>query len=424
MQFVFVLDKNKKPLDPCHPARARKLLNSGKAAVFKRYPFTIILKRQVVQEETEVQEYRVKIDPGSKTTGIALVRESDNKVVWAAEIQHRGQAIRDSLLSRKANRSGRRDRHCRYRPARFDNRRLRKGWLPPSLESRLSNIETWVQKLARISPLTAISMELVKFDTQVMENPEISGVEYQQGKLQGYEVREYLLEKWERKCSYCGKTDVPLEIEHITPRSRGGSNRVSNLTLACHACNQSKGNKTAAEFGHPEIQAKAKSPLKDATAVNAIRWELWRRLSAWGIKVECGTGGRTKFNRTNQGFPKTHWLDAACVGESGANIIVPNRLNAIAIKAYGHGSRQMCRVDKFGFPRTLAKGTKIAFGFQTGDIVRAVVAKGKNIGTHVGRIAIRSSGTFDIRTPDNHRIGVIWKHCQSLYKSDGYSYTF
>lgn len=66
-----------------------------------------------------------------------------------------------------------------------------------------------------------------------MENSEISGVGYQQGTLAGYEVREFLLEKWKRTCAYCGAKDTKLEIEHIQPRSKGGSNRVSNLCLAC-----------------------------------------------------------------------------------------------------------------------------------------------------------------------------------------------
>src|SRR5271157_2035153 len=110
MQSVFVLDQYKKQLDPCHPARARKLLASGDAAVFRRYPFTIILKDRV-QEELVVHEHRIKLDPGSKTTGITLVREGDHKVLWAGEIQHRGQAIVDALASRRAIRRSRRARH-------------------------------------------------------------------------------------------------------------------------------------------------------------------------------------------------------------------------------------------------------------------------------------------------------------------------
>ena len=422
MQYAFVVDQNKNQLDPCHPARARKLLASGHAAVFRRFPFTIILKDRV-QEESVVHERRIKLDPGSKTTGIALVREGDHKVLWAGEIQHRGQAIVDALASRRAIRRSRRARHTRYRPARFDNRRRREGWLPPSLESRLVNIQTWCRRLIGSAPVTAFSLELVKFDTQALEYPEISGVEYQQGELAGYEIREYLLEKWGRKCAYCGAENVPLEVEHIVPCSRGGSRRVSNLTLACRGCNQEKGSRTAAEFGHPEIQAKARLPLKDAAAVNATRWELWRRLNAWGLPVECGTGGRTKYNRVSQGLPKTHWLDAACVGESGVGIFVPGHLDALSIKATGHGRRQMCRMDKYGFPRTSAKTVKPAFGFRTGDMVKAVVPAGKYAGVHTGRVAIRASGWFDITTARGTVQGISHKHCRKLALRDGYSYS-
>ena len=422
MQYVFVIDQNKNRLDPCHPARARKMLVAGHAAVFRRFPFTIILKDRVA-EESVIHAHRVKLDPGSKTTGVALVRVDDNKVLWAGEIEHRGQMIVDALASRRAIRHNRRARHTRYRPARFDNRRRGKGWLPPSLESQLSNIQTCVNRLACYAPVFYLSMELVKFDTQVMENPEISGVEYQQGTLCGYEVREYLLEKWCRKCAYCGAKDKPLEIEHINPRSRFLDNRVSNLTLACHDCNQKKGNRTAAEFGHPEIQKLAKLPLKDAAAVNATRWELWRRLSAYGVPVECGSGGRTKYNRTRQGFPKTHWLDAACVGESGSRIFVPAGLDALHIKATGHGSRQMCRMDKYGFPRTSAKTTKPVFGFRTGDMVEAVISAGKYAGkVIIGKVAVRASGSFNITTSSGTVQGISYKYCQTLSLRDGYSY--
>ena len=159
-------------------------------------------------------------------------------------------------------------------------------------------------------------MEQVRFDIQKLVNPEISGVTYQQGELMGYEVREYLLEKWGRKCAYCGAKNVPLEIEPINPKSRGGSNRVSTLTLAGTPCNRSKNNQTAEEFGYPLIQAKAKQPLKEAAAVNATRWKLWQGLTDLGLPVEVGTDGRTKFNRRKQNLAKTLWLDAACVGRT------------------------------------------------------------------------------------------------------------
>ena len=421
MQRVFVLDKNQQPLMPCHPARARQLLNKGRAAVFHRDPFTIILLDRIGGDTQDIQ---IKFDPGSKTTGIALVADFKRGIrcIWAAELSHRGQQIRDALLSRRQLRRGRRGRKTRYRPARFDNRRRPKGWLPPSLMSRVHNIETWANRLFRFAPITHLAMELVRFDTQLMENPEISGVEYQQGELVGYEVRQYLLEKWGRKCAYCGAENVPLEIEHITPKSRGGSNRVSNLTLACTPCNQDKGNQTAAEYGHPKIQAKAKQPLKDAAAVNATRWAIYRMLSGTGLPVEVGTGGRTKYNRRTQGYPKAHWIDAACVGESGGNVYIAPDHAPLVIKANGRGSRQMCGTDKYGFPKRHRTRQKQFFGFQTGDMVRAVVPKGKKQGVYIGRVLCRKTGSFDIRITTGRVQGIRYRHCTHLHKSDGYSY--
>ena len=209
MSKVFVLDTNKQQLNLVRLGRARVLLDSGKAAIFKMHPFTIILKRAI--DDLIVAELRIKIDPGSRTTGIAIVNDQSGEVVFAAELTHRGQQVKSDLDDRRGVRRGRRARHTRYRKPRWQNRRRPQGWLPPSLQSRIANVITWVQRLARACHITAISLERVKFDMQVLENAEISGVEYQQGILQGYEVREYLLEKWGRKCTYCGKDNIPLQ---------------------------------------------------------------------------------------------------------------------------------------------------------------------------------------------------------------------
>jgi 5-methylcytosine-specific restriction endonuclease McrA len=319
-------------------------------------------------------------------------------------------------------RRGRRQRHTRYRKPRFLNRRRRAGWLPPSLESRIANVTTWVARLRRLAPIDAISMELVRFDTQLMQNAEISGVAYQQGELAGYEVREYLLEKWHRQCAYCKAQNVPLQVEHIVPRVRGGSDRVSNLTLACEPCNRRKGTQTAAEFGFAHVQVQAKAPLKDVAAVNATRWRLYERLKASGLLIEVGTGGRTKYNRTRLGLPKTHWLDAACVGASTPELLRVEGVRPLLVRATGHGNRQMCGTNKAGFPIRHRSRVKRHFGFQTGDIVRAVVAFGKRQGVHVGRVLCRASGSFDITTPKGRQAGISYRFCTPVHRKDGYDY--
>ena len=113
MGNVFVLDTNKQPLDPVHPGWARKLLSSGQAAVLRRYPFTLILKKEVPQPVT--QPLHLKLDPGSKTTGLALVNNQSDEVVFAAELTHRGQQIKQALDARRAVRRSRRQRKTRYR---------------------------------------------------------------------------------------------------------------------------------------------------------------------------------------------------------------------------------------------------------------------------------------------------------------------
>lgn len=420
--FVFMLDTNKQPLDPICPAQARKMLRAGQAAVFRKFPFTIILKESVANFQPQVLQ--LKLSPGSGTTGIAILR--GDQLIWAAELTHRGQAIQASLLSRSQSRRGRRNRKTRYRQARFLNRTRPKGWLAPSLQHRVLTTITWVNKLVKFAPIKAIVQELVKFDFQKMENPEISGVEYQQGTLAGYEAREYLLEKWGRKCAYCGAKDIPLQIEHILAKANGGSNRVSNLSLACEKCNQKKGTQSIEKFlaKKPEILkrvlAQSKRPLKDAAAVNSTRWALFNALKAKGLPVLTGSGGLTKFNRTRLGLPKTHYLDAACVGQI-LNLRVLTK-KPLLIKATGHGSRQMCRTDKFGFPSRHVPRNKFIQGFQTGDIVKAIVTTGKKVGTHIGRVAVRSTGSFNISTAQCLVQGISHKYCKSIHKKDGYNY--
>jgi len=265
-----------------------------------------------------------------------------------------------------------------------------------------------------------------------MENPEVSGVEYQQGTLLGYEIREYLLEKWGRECAYCTDKDTPLQIEHIDPKANGGSNRISNLTLACRPCNQEKGRQPLADFFAPSKRLKnhrarldrilkqCKKPLRDASAVNSTRWALYQTLKQTGLPVEVGTGGRTKFNRRRLSIPKTHALDAACVGE--VEIVEGWNVPTLAIKATGRGSYKRTRLTKHGFPRGYLMRQKQVQGFQTGDMVRAVVPAGTKAGTWLGRVAVRKTGSFNIQTPGGAIQGISYRHCTLIQRADGYGY--
>ena len=426
---ALVLDKDKKELMPCHAARARKLLKAGRAAVFRLNPFTIIMKDRT-REASAVQKVLVKIDPGSKQTGIALVRVDENNVHHPLGffcVVHRGHAIRDGMTARRQYRRGRRSRNLRYRAKRFNNRRRPEGWLPPSLQHRVDTVLTWVKRFIRFVPVSGIVMELVRFDTQLMENPEISGVVYQQGELAGYELKQYLLEKFDRQCVYCGKKDVPLNIEHVVPKARGGSNRVSNLAIACVQCNQKKGARPVEEFlkDKPDVLVRVlrqlKAPLRDAAAVNATRWALFRRLKETGLPVETGSGGLTKFNRHTFNVPKEHWLDALCVGRING-IGGWSNLRTLQIYCIGRGRYQRTRTNKYGFPICYFSRQKVHHGFKTGDYVRLTVKKGKHPGVWFGR-ATFSDGCIVVENK-TVRIKGSFKNAVQLSKSDGYKYQF
>jgi D-serine deaminase-like pyridoxal phosphate-dependent protein len=236
--------------------------------VLRRYPFILILK--AAHGDAQSAPLRLKIDPGSKTTGLAIVNDASGEVIWAAELTHRGEAVHEALQ---------------------------------------------------------------------------------------------------------------------------------------------------------RIQAHLKTPLAGAAAVNTLRWALYERLQATGLPVEVGSGGRTKWNRVSRGLPKTHWLDAAAVGASTPAALYADRVTPWLISATGRQRRQMCLVDEDGFPRTRAKASSRVRGFQTGDMVRAIVPKGKKAGAYVGRVAVRASGSCNITTKVGTIEGVSAKYMRTIHRSDGYRYT-
>jgi 5-methylcytosine-specific restriction endonuclease McrA len=421
---VFVLDVHGVPLQPTTPARARKLLKGGRAVVARHTPFVIRLKDRTASA-SGIDGVELGIDPGSRHTGMAVFTAvaGERRGRYAVQLDHRGAAIRKKLEQRAAYRRRRRTANLRYRAPRFLNRTRPEGWLPPSLQHRVDATISWTDRLTRWAPIRAVHVERVAFDVHAISaGKPLEGAEYQHGTLHGMEVREYLLAKFGRACIYCGKADVPLNIDHVRPRSRGGSDRVSNLVLACVPCNQAKGSRPVEEFAPrraAEILSRAKAPLRDAAAVNTTRWALWRALDR-RMPTHVATGGRTKWNRTRNSLTKTHTMDALAVGKLDTITAWP--ATVLVVGAVGRGQYQRTKPDKHGFPRLRLPRTKQFFGFQTGDFARAVVPKGKHAGTHTGRVVVRAKGTFDIRTANglassNHR------HVQLLQRADGYAYT-
>ena len=300
---VYVLNMRGQPLMPTTPKKARIVLKQNKAKVTKRTPFTIQLTHQTGEAK---QNITLGIDSGYKYVGFSGATKERELI--SGELTLRTD-IRKKLQDRAMYRRTRRSRLWHRQP-RFNNRNRKENWFAPSIEHKVQTHIRLIQKIKAILPISNTIMEIANFDTQKMQNPEISNKEYQQGELQGYEIREYLLEKWGRKCAYCNKKNIPLEIEHIIPKSRGGSNRVSNLTLACNKCNLKKGKQTAEEFGFPNIQKQAKQSLKATMFMNIVKKRIVKELNC-----DYTYGYITKHNRIKANIEKSHSNDAFVIAK-------------------------------------------------------------------------------------------------------------
>ena len=421
--MVLVIDRQKQPCNTISAAYARILLFTKQAVIHKRFPFTIRLRND--NAVLKDRSYTVKLDPGSRTTGVAITDDKDS-VVMLAELEHRGHIIKKNLDSRRAIRRSRRQRKTRYREVRFLNRTKPEGWLAPSVKSRADNVINFIKKYNKLINIDRVMIENVSFDTaQMSSDTKLWGNDYQQGNLYNKNLREFIFSKTKGRCSYC--EEKATEIDHIVPRAKGGTNSTYNLTPACRSCNEKKSNLSLKEFG--KLMNKDYSKLepkklpKDAAIVQSARNYMVKEITKIIPDTTIHEAWITKYNRDQLGLPKQHYYDALSVGE------IPSKFNFLTdkilqISAKGRGSRQMCRMDSYGFPRTSAKASKSVKGFQTGDIVKAVVPTGSKQGEYLGRVAVRSRGFFDIKTKRNLVKDIGYKFCRLLQRNDGYSYNY
>ena len=357
---VPVLDADGEPLMPTRPSRARRLMEQGRAKKkwLKGIYHIRMLDVSVGDPGIEVDGVQLNIDPGAKATGMAVVSETPEvrRAHALIEIWHRGARIRNKMDRRRSFRRGRRGR-IRNRQPRFDNRTRSDGWLAPSILTRLANTETWIGRLTELFPITLVRVETARFDTQLMQDAEVSSKDYQQGELAGWQVRSYVFHRDGRRCAYSGTARAErYELDHIVPRSRGGTNRVSNLVVSCHDCNVAKGNMSVEDFlaDKPARLAKVKavmrSRLADASQMNIIVPALIGRVEQTGLPVSTHDAYTTSWTRNRLGIPKMHVNDALCVGAPETLGVIPERKTLV--RAVGHGDRQMLRpADRHGNPR-------------------------------------------------------------------------
>ena len=357
---VPVLDRDGSPLMPTRPSRARRLMRQGRAERrWVKGTFCMrMLEAGADDEGVKIDGVALNIDPGAGATGLAVVSETpDGRRAHAAiELRHRGVRIRNRMDRRRSLRRNRRGR-LRNRPPRFDNRTRPDGWLPPSMVTRLANTETWIRRLRAIFPVTLVRVETARFDMRLMQDAEVSGREYQQGELSGWQMRSYVFHRDGARCAYCGSARAErYELDHIVPRSRGGADRVSNLVVSCHDCNVEKGNRSVEEFlarrsaRLAAVKRNQRASLAGASQMNIIVPELLRRLEAMDMPTAEYDAYTTSWTRRRLGVPKTHANDALCIGAPDALAYLPDLKTVV--RSAGHGDRQMLRPsDRHGNPR-------------------------------------------------------------------------
>jgi len=329
---VYVKNLRGEALMPTTPKKARKLLKENKAAIVSYKPFTIQLR--YTTGETK-QRVNLGIDLGAKHVGVAITTE--DKVLTKGEIELRND-VSSLLETRKIYRHSRRGRKTRYREPRFLNRTKskKKGWLPPSIQSRIDNTFMWIDRFCNLLPNPNLIIEVGKFDVQKMINPDISGVDYQKGQTYGYhDVRYYVFARDNYTCQVCKKKGKILQTHHILYRSKGGSDRADNLITVCTDCHTSKNHKKGGVLYEWMTKDKKVKSYKETPFMNTLRLRVFDKYPNASITY----GSTTAPRRKELGLEKTHYNDAIAI--SGIEDIGSNTDNTFKIKQFRKKKRSL-----------------------------------------------------------------------------------
>ena len=390
MSLVYVLNVNGEPLMPTHRlGKVRHLLKDGKAKIVNRNPFTIQLTYPC---GNYTQAITLGVDAGSKHIGFSA--STERKELYCSDVEIRNDIV--SLLStRRQNRKTRRNKLW-YRPARFNNRvsTKKKGWLAPSVNQKIESHMKVIENIYKILPINKIIVEVASFDTQLLkaeaEGKMISGKDYQNGEMKGWNTREYVLFRDDHECQHChGKSgDNILEVHHLESRKTGGDSPTNLLTL-CHTCHKKYHN------GEIELKQKRGEKYNDAAFMGIMRWSLYHRLEKIYNDVELTYGYITKNNRIRHGLSKEHYNDAYCIAHN---------FNAEPLDKVTYQRKVRChnrQIHKTNFlkdgKKKLNQAPYIVKGFRLFDKVRFL-----NQDCFIfGR---RSTGYFDLRKLDGTKI--------------------
>lgn len=372
MQYVYVVGSNGKPLMPCSPAKARKLLKSKSAAVLLRTPFTIKLLHHAGGYK---QPITLGVDAGSKYVGLSAC--TDTEELYKEELTPRNDVVK-LLSARRECRRGRRHRKTRYRAPRFNNRvhSKHKGWLAPSVEVKIQEHITAIHRICRRLPITKIVVETAEFDTQRLKamlegKPLPVGIDYKRGEMYDeYNVRQYVLKRDNYTCQHCGargsaEKGIKLHVHHLETRQTGG-NAPNNLITLCKDCH------TALHDGKITLKLDKKKrgkPLRDSAFMGIMRKTLLSRIrKEVAIPVVETQGYITKLLREENHIQKSHTNDARCIAGCPKALPCDTTYHAKAIR---HHNRKIHKTNILkGDVRKLNQAPYKVFGFRIWDKVK------------------------------------------------------
>ena len=388
MQVVYVLNKDGLPLMPTHKlGKVRHFLKDGKAKVVKRSPFTIQLNYDC---GNHTQSITLGVDAGSKHIGLSA--STKKQELYCSDVELRDDVV-ELLSTRRENRRTRRN-HLRYRQPRFDNRKKEDSWLAPSIRQKIDSHLKVIEEVHKILPITNIIVEVASFDIQLLkaelEGKTISGTEYQNGEMLGYNTREYVLFRDNHICQHChGKSkDKVLEVHHLETRKTGG-NAPSNLITLCKTCHN--------KYHNGEIMLKQKRGAKydDASFMGIMRWDLYNKLKETYPNVSLTYGYITKNNRIKYGLAKEHYNDAYCIVQNFKAKPLDTIIYQKKVRCH---NRQIHKANILkGGRKKLNQAPYRVYGFRLFDKVRYQGQKCFIFGR-------RSSGCFDIRLLNRTKI--------------------
>lgn len=381
--MVYVQDIDGKPMMPTtRHGKVRRLLKDNKAVVVNTCPFTIKLTYKTSDYK---QEIVLGVDAGTKHVGLSATTKS--KELYSGEVILRNDVV-ELLSTRRESRRARRNR-LRYRKPRFGNRVKSKhhGWVAPSVRHRIDAHIRVIDNVCSILPISRIIIEVAQFDTQKINNPNISGNEYQKGDQLGFwNVREYVLARDGHKCQHCkGKSkDHILNVHHIESRKTGGDSP-SNLITLCETCHKEY------HKGNIDLKVKRGKSLRDAAVMGIMKWKLYDELKSKYDNVSMTFGYITKYNRIKYGIEKSHTSDAFVISRNFNAKRIERQYLKRLIRRHNRQIHKM-KILKGGKKKNNQAPFEV-FGFRLFD----KVLYNNEINFIYGR---RKSGCFDIRDFD------------------------